>query len=142
MVIDMRTPSILALALAALLLAGCAATPTQRIERDPAGFAALPAEQQQRVKEGSVGVGFDTAAVRLAYGEPDRIVERETTEGASQVWVYYSVVPGFAGSGYCGPGIGYYGYNYYCRPFVPTQYEERTRIVFKDGKVTSVENIR
>ena len=140
MVIDMRTPSISALALAALLLAGCALTPAQRIERDPTSFAALPAEQQQRAKEGSVGVGFDPAAVRIAYGEPDRIVERESAEGVSQVWVYYAVVPGFAGSPYCGPGIGYYGYNYYCRPAAPTQYEERSRIVFKDGKVVSVES--
>ena len=142
MVIDMRTLSIHVSFLAACLLAACAITPEQRIQRDPTGFAALPAEQQQRAKEGSVGVGFDTAAVRIAYGEPDRIVEKETAEGASQVWVYYAVVPGFAGSAYCGPGAGYYGYNYYCRPFAQTQYEERTRIVFKDGKVTSVENIR
>ena len=122
-----------------LLLAGCAATQAQRIERNPEAFAGLSAEQQQKVRDGQVAVGFDEAAVRLAVGEPDRIVERETAEGLTQVWVYLGIAPGFHNSVYCAPGLPYYGHPGYCRPLSTTQYEERARISFKDGRVVSVE---
>ncbi len=131
----LQTPS-------ALLLVACAAGPVQRIERDPAAFAALSAEQQARVREGAIGVGYDPTAVRLAYGEPDRIVERETAEGRSEVWLYYAIVPALAGSGYCTPAFPYYGPSFYCRSAAPSQYEEHTRVVFKDGRVVSVERAR
>lgn len=130
-------------ALAAMLLAACASTPQSRIEKDPAAFSALPPEQQERVKQGGVGVGFDEAAVRLAIGEPDRIVERESAEGLTQVWSYFAVLPGYHDSGYCAPGFfPHYGYAPYCRPPQPTQYEERSRIVFQGGKVVSVERAK
>ena len=77
----------LSLIVLAAALVACAATPTQRIERDPGAFAALPAEQQAQVRQGSIAVGFDAAAVRLALGPPDRVVERESGDGASEVWV-------------------------------------------------------
>ncbi len=130
------------LTLAALLLAGCATTPQSRIERDPAGFSALTPEQQQRVKNGEIGVGFDEAAVRLAIGEPDRIIERETADGLTRAWVYYTLVAGFDNSGYCAPRFPYYGASFFCQPIRPNQYEEHTRVIFKDGKVVSVERAR
>jgi len=126
-----------------LFLTGCA-TPQSRIERDPTAFAALTTAQQERVKKGEVTVGFDEATVRLALGEPDRIIERETSEGISQSWVYYAIVPDSYNAGYCAQGFPYYSYRYYCRPTIvtPTQYEERMRLVFKDGKVSSVERAK
>ena len=131
-------------ALPLLLLAGCATTPQSRIEKNPTAFAALSPEQQQKVQGGGVSVGFDAAAVELALGKPDRIVERETAEGATQAWVYYTVVADNYSPGFCGSAFPYYGYAYHCRPVVvsPTQYEERTRVIFKDGKVVSVERAR
>ncbi|MES2683844.1 MAG: hypothetical protein V4650_10025 [Pseudomonadota bacterium] len=135
----MHSTILSALLTAALLLTGCAATQAQRIERNPEVFAGLSPEQQQKVRDGQVAVGFDEAAVRLAVGEPDRIVERETIEGLSQVWVYLSIAPGFHNNAYCAPGLPYYGHASYCRPLSATQYEERARISFKDGKVVSVE---
>lgn len=124
------------------LLSACATTPQSRIEKNPAAFSALSPEQQQRVKDGGVGVGFDEAAVRLAFGEPDRVIERESADGMTQVWIYYTVVPGF-NNPYCGVGFPYYTAAYYCRPVIsPTQYEERTRVNLKDGKVVSVERAR
>lgn len=127
----------------ALLLTACA-TPQSRIERDPAAFAALTTAQQERVKKGEVAVGFDEAAVRLALGEPDRIIERETSEGISQAWVYYAIAADSYNAGYCAPGFPYYSYRYYCPPIIvtPTQYQERMRLVFKDGKVSSVERAK
>lgn len=127
-----------------LMLAACATTPQSRIEKNPTAFAALPPEQQQKVKEGTVSVGFDAAAVELALGKPDRVVERETAEGATQAWVYYTIIANSYSPGFCGSSFPYYGYAYYCRPVVvsPTQYEERTRVLFKDGKVVSVERAK
>lgn len=134
----------LALLASALLFAACAGTPQARIEKNPAAFAALSPEQQQKVETGAVSVGFDAPAVELALGKPDRIVERETVEGATQIWVYYRAVSDTYSPGFCSPGFPYYGYAYPCRPaiFAPTQYEERTRVVFKDGQVVSVERAR
>lgn len=140
----MKRSSSFALALSLLLLTGCATTPQSRIEKNPTAFAALSPEQQQKVQAGSVSVGFDTAAVELALGKPDRILERETAEGATLTWVYYTVRSDSYSPGFCGSSFPYYGYAYYCRPvFVtPTQYEEHTRVVFKDGKVVSVERAK
>lgn len=130
---------LITLLVTAALLQACVSTPQTRIEKNPAAYSALPPEQQQRVKEGSVGVGFDAAAVRLAIGEPDRIIERENAEGLTQLWVYYTIVPGYNDSGFCAPGFPYYGYAPYCRAPQPTRYEERSRVTFKDGRVVSVE---
>ena len=138
----MRFQTLGGFALAALLLAGCATTPQSRIERDPASFSALTAEQQQKVRDGNAGVGFDEAAVRLALGPPDRVIEREAADGITQTWVYYALVPNAYGSGYCAPGFPYYGPVYYCQAPVATQYQERTRVLFKEGKVVSVESTR
>lgn len=127
-----------------LLLAACATTPQSRIEKNPAAFAALSPEQQQKVQGGVVSVGFDAAAVELALGKPDRILERETAEGATQTWVYYAVIADRQHAGFCGASFPYYGYAYHCGPVVvtATQYEERTRVIFKEGAVVSVERAR
>ena len=138
----MRFKTFCSFALAALLIAGCATTPQSRIERDPASFSALTPEQQQKVRDGNVGVGFDEAAVRLALGEPDRVIERESVDGSTQAWGYYAIAPNAYGSAYCAPGFPFYGPSYYCQAPIATQYEERTRVLFKDGKVVSVERAR
>jgi hypothetical protein len=125
------------------LLSACASTPTSRIEKDPETFAKLTVEQQEKVKNGNVSVGFDEAAVKLAMGEPSRVIERETAEGISQVWVYYAAIPN---------GYGPYGCNgftpysrYYYTPFCgagTTDYIELARITFQGGKVLTVERSR
>ncbi len=129
--------------LVGLLLQACATTPQSRIEKNPTAFSALSSEQQERVKAGRVGVGFDAAAVRLAIGDPDRVFERETSDGLTQVWVYYTVLASYGGIGYCAQGYPYYSYSPYCQPMPQlAQYEEHTRVVFKDGKVVSVERAK
>ncbi len=126
-------------ALLATVLAGCAMTPASRIERNPEGFAALSPEQQQKVREGHVGIGFEPAAVRLAIGEPDRVIQRETVDGNTQIWVYYRLLHSPYGAGYCAPGFPYYQNRYHCQPVLSTQYEESARVLFREGRVVSVE---
>jgi outer membrane protein assembly factor BamE (lipoprotein component of BamABCDE complex) len=75
------------LALGAVLLAGCD-TPDSRIKDSPQAFAQLNPDQQALVKNGQIAVGFDMEAVKLALGEPERIVMRTDADGQHQVWHY------------------------------------------------------
>jgi hypothetical protein len=136
----LRTFSSTAVLLLAALLTACA-TPDTRIERDPATYARLSPEDQAKVKAGNVGVGFDEASVKLALGEPDRVIERESTDGNGKVWVYYAPVPGFATPFGCSgfyPYSRWYNAAYVCSPGY-TEYIENARVTFKDGKVVAVE---
>lgn len=76
------------LVLCAALLAGCATQPDARIRRSPEIFARLTAEQQELVKAGKAGIGFDQDAVRLAMGEPDRKWTRTDASGVREMWIY------------------------------------------------------
>lgn len=121
-------------------VSGCS-TPQTRIAQQPDLFNRLTPEQQQLIREGKVGIGFDMDMVKLAIGEPDRIHERIDATGKSEVWSYVQ----YEGSGgvllYRGwyhRGWGGMGYPYYLD--VPGRHERaRDRVVFHDGKVVSIE---
>lgn len=87
-------PRALAAALA-VLIAGCA-TPESRIRESPQAFARLDAGQQALVRTGQIARGFDRDAVRLALGEPDRIVVETKASGQREIWHYldYGSGPG------------------------------------------------
>ena len=76
-----------------LLLAGCATTPAERISRNPSVFASWPPEVQAVVRAGRVAIGFTPDQVRMALGNPDRIIVRSSGEGPSEVWVYHGHGP-------------------------------------------------
>ncbi len=83
-----RTRCLLGLAvLNAGWIAGCS-TPAARIRANPEVFASLPAAEQALVQEGRIRKGFDPAAVRLALGEPDRIITQTDDAGPLQTWLY------------------------------------------------------
>lgn len=128
-------------ALLALLLAACASTPTSRIEKDPAGFARLTPEQQEKVRAGQVAIGFDASATRLALGEPDRILQKITAAGDSETWLYVDVYT--YPSGPCYGAFFRYGLPSYCFAgyYGPPAQEtkERMRVGFEAGKVVSIE---
>lgn len=136
------------LALAALgvaLAAGAGCTsPESRIQRNPEVFARLSPTEQEMIRHGQVGLGFTPEMVKLALGDPDRVLQRTDQSGTSEIWSYVS---------YEGPdGIilyrGWY-HRYYAwgDPLFPyyTSYagrreREHFRVVFKDGKVISIEH--
>jgi len=145
---------------AATLLLGACATPQSRIDRNPDTFQSLTSEQQALVKQGKVAIGFSEAAVKLALGEPQRVIQRTDEKGKSIVWRYVdfdngaaggavggfygaNYFPGFAGYGAFGRPIGFY--NGFYGPGVTTIYtgsgaeHERLRVVFVDGKVTAID---
>jgi hypothetical protein len=71
----------------AALLGGCA-TPEARIKGRPDVFARLSPDQQALVKSGKVAPGLDMDAVRLALGEPDRVVVVTNAARQFEVWHY------------------------------------------------------
>lgn len=129
------------------LLAGCATTPADRIEREPAVFARLPVEMQERVRAGQVEIGDPVEAVRLALGEPVQRLNRRTAEGEAEVWVYgrrvgeprwrFSVgVGGGAGHTAMGAGVGI------STGDAGTLPDEAMRVEFVGGRVTRIETRR
>jgi len=135
--------SFFALAGGLILLAGCA-TPESRISKNPEVFARLTPEQQQLIKEGKVGIGFDMSMVKLAVGDPDRVKVRTDRHGESEIWSYVTyegddgllLYRGYYHRYYYGGG--YPSYPYYLG--YPARHEhEHFRVVFHDGKVVTIE---
>lgn len=135
--------SLLALMSGFVLLSGCS-TPESRIAKQPELFNRLTPEQQQLIREGRVGMGFDMEMVKLAIGDPDRVRERIDASGRSEVWSYVSYESSdgmllYRGWYHRGWGSPYYPYYM----TVPGRRERsRDEVVFRDGKVVSVEQER
>jgi hypothetical protein len=72
-----------------LVLAGCAATPTQRIEEKKSEFAALTPEDQQAVKAGVIKVGYNLDMVYMALGKPSTV----KVEAGVETWEYRNYSP-------------------------------------------------
>lgn len=128
---------------AVLLLAGCAtSTPQTRISEHRELYRSFPSEVQRKVSAGQVDVGFTTEMVQLALGEPQRRVTRQMETGMDEVWIYASSESRMS----FGFGVGSYGRHSASSVGVSTSTgaygrEERMRVVFRDGKVTSVEKV-
>lgn len=135
--------SLLGAMTALVVLSGCS-TPETRIAKQPELFQQLTAEQQQMVREGRVGIGFTPDMVKLALGDPDRVRERIDQTGQNEVWsyVHYEGSDGmilYRGWYHRGWGSPYYPYYL----DVPGRRERsRDEVVFREGKVVSVEQER
>jgi len=131
------------LAVAALGLAGCATTPESRVEKNAAAVATWPADVQAQVRAGKVAIGFTPEQVRVAVGEPDRVLARTDAAGAHDVWVYFDRGPRFGfglgigsgggGSAY-GGGVSMSGGGRRAR--------ELLRVTFDGGKVSAFEQMK
>ena len=78
-------------ALLCLWLAGCASPQALREERiaaEQTRFDRYPPAIQQQIRQGGIDVGFTENMVRLAWGEPDQVLERKTEQGVSRIWRY------------------------------------------------------
>ena len=142
----MKTSKLL-LGLGALLLAvglaGCA-TPEARIEKNPAAFARLSPTQQEMIKKGQVGVGFDQEMVKLALGEADRVRARTDAQGTTEVWSYVTYDGENGYPLYRGFYHRYYGWGDPLYPYYTNYSSRRTREQLRinfdaTGKVSSIE---
>jgi outer membrane protein assembly factor BamE (lipoprotein component of BamABCDE complex) len=145
----MKTPRTLLLASAvavAALVAGCS-TPSSRIANSPEVFARLNPDQQALVKAGQIAVGFDMDAVKLALGDPDRVLVETNANGQHQVWRYVTyedyqgaVIYGGYWHRYRGWGGPYFwgGVPYY--DGYPARVHERLRVIFDTaGRVAVIQ---
>ena len=126
-----------------LFVAGCS-TPDSRIAKQPELFNRLTPEQQQMIREGRVGVGFDMEMVKLALGDPDRVRERTDANGRSEIWSYVSYEANdgmllYRGWYHRGWGSPYYPYY---MNVAGRRERSRDEVVFRDGRVVSVEQER
>jgi hypothetical protein len=135
------------LVLSALLfavgLAGCA-TPEARIEKNPAAFARLSPTQQEMIKKGQVGVGFDQEMVKLALGEADRVRARTDAQGTTEVWSYVTYDGENGYPLYRGFYHRYYGWGDPLYPYYTNYSSRRTREQLRinfdaTGKVSAIE---
>ncbi len=136
----MKRCTFLLIALAALLAAGCNSL-EKRISAQQAQFDTWPADVREKIQTGRIDIGFTPEQVRVALGEPTRKYQRTTAEGSSEVWAYAGGRVGFS----LGIGVGSaHGSSSYAGgvAYEPPTYgadDEAVRVVFEDGKVTSVE---
>ena len=136
-----RIRPLLIIACSALWLGGCS-TPATRIKADPEAYNRLTTEQQALVRAGQIGLGFDSEAVKLALGDPDRITTRTAADGETMVWHYlsYEVSGRILFTGHYHTARGWWGgaaYPYYL-DFPDRRVRDRFSVQFKNGRVSAI----
>jgi len=129
-------------------LTGCQSV-DDRIKQKPEVFAGLDTATQDKIKQGIIDLGYTEDMVYLALGAPDQKRESVTAAGKSVTWIYNTYYTRYDGTQMVGYHRRVYfdpylrSYRVYYQPaFVETyrdEKEERIRVVFKDGKVTVIE---
>jgi outer membrane protein assembly factor BamE (lipoprotein component of BamABCDE complex) len=141
-----RNFAFLIVAACAVLLAGCD-TPDARIRHSPDAFARLNPDQQALVKAGRIAPGFDMEAVKLALGEPDRVVLHTDASGQHEVWHYITYEDAQGAVIFTGYYHRYWGYGgpffYGGAPYFmgyPARVHDRILVVFdKNSRVEKIE---
>ena len=130
------------LAVLLLTLTGCTTTPADRIAQHQTVFNAWPPEVQAKIRAGQVAVGFTEEQVRMALGDPERVITRTTAQGVSMVWAYRHRGPRFSfglgmagGSGHTGYGAGVAMTDH------PYFSGDALHVVLMNGKVVSIERM-
>lgn len=119
---------------------GCA-SPETRIRKNPALFHRGTLQQQEMIRQGRVGIDFDQEMVRLALGEPSRVVERSDAQGKTEIWNYSS----YEGHDELQLHGGTY-HRYWGDPLYPHflsypshSTEPHIIVIFRDGNVAAIE---
>jgi hypothetical protein len=106
--------------LAVVSLSQCASTVERRIEKNPALYSALSAQDQQLVRQRQLREGMTKDAVFLAVGRPDRVAAGRKNGKDYERWTYLDTQTvttqtlGFGMGGWGGWGGGWGG----CGPFI------------------------
>jgi hypothetical protein len=131
-------------------LVGCS-TVNSRIEEKSAYFNTLDPQTQARIRESVVHVGDTTDMVYIALGHPDRIREKASGKGQELTWIYNTYWEEYEGTHFAGYRRQAFfdrranAWRIYYEPVRTEIYSERTeeymRVMFKDGRVTAIEQI-
>lgn len=136
---------------AAVLLTGCS-TFERRAEEKSTTFSQLDASTRQRLKDRDITVGDSQDMVYIALGVPDEKRDRISVEGSETTWIYHAYWQEYQGQALVGyrrhvvfdPGSR--RYRVYYTPVEQSVYaereEERIRVTFTDGQVTTVEQVK
>jgi outer membrane protein assembly factor BamE (lipoprotein component of BamABCDE complex) len=126
--------------IAALAFVSGCDTPEARIKKNPAAFDRLSPTDQQLVRQGRVAVGFDEDSVKLALGDPDRVIEHTDQQGQTVEWDYVNyrnddgilLYRGYYHRMWGDPFFPYY------MNFPSRQEYNQTKVMFRNGRVISV----
>ena len=139
------------LATAVLGLAGCQSVES-RIKEKPEAFAQVDKATQDKIKQGIIDLGFSEDLVYLALGAPDQKREAVSATGNTTTWIYNTYYDRYDGTQHAGYHRQVYfdpylrTYRVYYRPVFADTYvtekEERIRVIFKDGKVSVIEQTK
>jgi hypothetical protein len=134
------------------MLSACSSTPESRIRRNQALFDTFSPEDQAKIRQGIVAIGFTPDMVSIAMGTADQVRTRTTPQGEQTIWVYnrwfrdymgHQMV-GFRRDVYFDPRIQ--SWRAFYTPVSAAVFQERVeevgRVVFMNGKVTSVETVQ
>ena len=137
--------------IAAVLLAGCS-TFERRAGEKSATFSQLDETTRQRLKDRDISVGDTQDMVYVALGVPDEKRDRISEEGSETTWIYpasWQEDQGRALVGYRRHVVfdpGSRRYRVYPTPVGQRVHaqraEERIRVTFTDGQVTTVEQVK
>jgi hypothetical protein len=127
----------------ALLTACSTPTPESRLKGHEAAFNTWPVDVQQTVRAGRIQVGYLPEMVQVALGDPDRVYTRTTTQGVSDVWVYFDHKPKFS----VGVGVGGYSGHAAYGTSVSVgkeafQDKDALRVIIEGGRVVAIESRR
>jgi hypothetical protein len=148
----MKAQILTSLLLASLaVITGCQ-TVDSRIKEKPEVFAQVDKATQDKIRQGIIELGYSEDMVYLALGAPDQKRESVSAAGKSVTWIYNTYYTRYDGGYYGGYHRSVYfdpylrAYRMYYRPIFADTYiqekEERIRVVFKDGKVTVIEQTK
>ena len=127
-------------AVAALAMTACSTSPQSRIDKNSRAFKSYSAIDQEKIRAGIVDIGFSPEMVFLALGEPERKMIRSTETGQDEVWVFRNRQPSLGFGVGVGAGGGRTGYGGGVSVSTSSYGdEEATRVVFRAGKVSSIE---
>jgi len=127
---------------ASLLFAVACSTPDSRIKSDRTAFKSWPADVQAKVANGKVDVGFTEEMVRVALGDPDRVLSRTTNHGVDEVWVYFDRGPKFSFGFGLGSAHGSSAYAGAVNVGNDWRDDEAMRVIFEGGRVSAIETRR
>jgi hypothetical protein len=132
-------------------ITGCQ-TVESRIKEKPEVFANADKATQDKIKQGIIDLGYTEDLVYVALGAPDEKRETITAAGKTLTWIYSTYYDRYDGTVFASYYRSVYydpylrSYRMYYHPVYADTYsreqEERIRIVFKDGKVTVIEQAK
>lgn len=136
------------LLLALAFLCGCASTIEDRKKERLAAYSQLPSEAQSLVDTGQIKIGMPKDAVFIAWGKPDQVIQSESDQGRTEIWVYHgSTLRPYHYWNYGHYGIGgpFYHRYYYSLPYLDTdwypQYYVSGEVTFQNDRVINWRNL-